>query len=291
MKKLFAWAGLVTASVACQPQAAQTPAAPEVAASTNQPASPAKTAPPAIADSLTPQMRTMLRQVDLANLFRDNSPVLDGFFGNNPQRLSLALVKVTRDSLKPGLFHIVGKSRYKKQVAAFTGSIQLTSVADYYDQGRLLSQGEDTFIQDTTAGGTGDILNARAYSAAGVFSFTSKAPVTYALSGRALLDFWITDKGKIGGLYSPCEGCVEEEAPTKGSGLLMRGSWLDTNTKSRRPFLVCRDVFFISNNLIADFAIGDRGAQVNPKYDKQGWRDYWENDEWWADAPKPSLSL
>jgi len=290
MRKLFAWASLATVSVACQPQAAQTTAVPEVAAGTTL-ASPANAAPPVVADSLTPEIRTMLRQVDLANLFRDNSPVLDGFFGNNPQRLSLALVKVTRDSLSPGLFHIVGKSRYKKQVAPFTGTIQLTRVADYYDQGRLLSQGEDTFIQDTTAGGTGDILNARAYSAAGAFSFTGKAPAPYALSGRALLDFWITDKGKIGGLYSPCEGCVEEEAPTKGSGLLMRGNWLDTNTKSARPFLVCRDVFFISNNLIADFAIGDRGAQVNPKYDKQGWRDYWENDEWWADSPQPSLNL
>jgi hypothetical protein len=301
MKKHLALLMLALAGAACQPQVTQTtPAttAPEAPVSTTQPTSSAKTAlliQPSLADSLTPEMRATLRRVDLAPLFLAPEPgqsgVLDGFFGKNPQRLSLAILQATRDSRKPGLFHIAGKTRYQKQVADFTGDLQITSVADYYDQGRLLTQDESTFIQDTTAAGNGDILNARAYSASAAFKFSSKLPAAYTLNGRAALDFWATDKGKVGRLYSPCEGCVDDKSPSKGSVLLMRGKWLENNAKHEQNFLVCRDVFFVSNSLIADFGIGDRGAQVNPKYVKQGWSDYWENDEWWAASPKPSLSL
>lgn len=298
MKQIFILFILAWLVAACQPQATQTAAAaPEPRVVIAQPTITARiTQPPVVAtDSLTPEMRNMLQQTDLSRLFRapeaGQTGVLDGFFGNNPQRLSLALLTVKSDSLRPGLFHVTGKTRYKKQVTAFAGTIQLVSVADYYDQGRLLSQGEDSFIQDTTAGGNGDVLNARAYSAAAVFNFTGKMPATYVLSGRAFLDFWMTEKGKVGGLYSPCEGCIDDKAPSKGSVLLLRGEWRDLPDKIGRPFLVCRDVFFISNNLIKDFGIGDRGAQVNPKYSKLGWADYWQNDEWWADSPKPSLNL
>jgi hypothetical protein len=302
MKKLFLLLALFSA--ACQPQAAQTTATaavPPAATATTQPGAATKAVRPPVveADSLTPEMRARLRQVDLSNLFRAPEPsqrgaaqtVLDGFFGSNPQRLSLAFLKVVRDSLQPNLFHVVGKSRYKEQTTAFTGTIRITNIADYYDQGQLLTQGEESFIQDTTANGNGDILNAKAYSAAASFNFAGALPAAYALSGRALLDFWMTDEGKIGGLYSPCEGCVDTKAPSKGSVLLLRGQWLDDSTKPERSFLVCRDVFFIANSLMDNFGIGDRGAQVNPKYNKFGWGTYWENDEWWADSPQPRLNL
>jgi hypothetical protein len=304
MKKSLALLALAGTVAACHPQAAQTTAAATVApaaAETTQAGTAVKAVrPPSVeADSLTPEIRARLRQVDLSDLFRAPEPsqrgaaraVLDGFFGNNPQRLSLAILKVARDSLKPNLFHVVGKSRFKKQITDFTGTIHITSIADYYDQGRLLTQGEESFIQDTTTNGNGDILNAKAYSAAASFDFAGVLPATYTLNGRALLDFWMTDKGKIGGLYSPCEGCIDTKAPSKGSVLLMRGQRLDNSAKAGRSFLVCRDVFFIANSLIDNFGIGDRGAQVNPKYNKFGWNTYWENEEWWADSPQPSLNL
>ncbi|HET9503752.1 MAG TPA: hypothetical protein VFO93_09430 [Hymenobacter sp.] len=302
MKKLLTPLVVVGIVAACQPQPTRTTAvAAPAAAVTTQLRAATKVARPLVAeaDSLTPKMRARLRQVDLSDLFRVPEPsqrgvaqtVLDGFFGSNPQRLSLALLKVVRDSLQPNLFHVVGKSRYKAQTTTFTGTIHITSVADYYDQWQLLTQGEESFVLDTTASGNGDILNAKAYSAAASFKFAGLSPAPYALSGRALLDFWMTDEGKIGGMYAPCEGCVDTKAPSKGSVLLLRGQWLDGSAKSGRSFLVCRDVFFIANSLMDNFGIGDRGAQVNPKYNKFGWGTYWENDEWWADSPRPSLSL
>lgn len=300
MRKVIALALLALASSACQPQAAKTTAATAVPGAVKpRQVAVTKAVPPvplALADSLTPEMRATLQKVNLASLFLAPEPgrgssVLDGFFGRDPQRLSLAILQATCDSLTPGLFHVVGKARYKKQVSSFTGNLQLTRIEDYYDQSRLLTQDEKSFIQDTTKAGNGDILNARAYSAAASFQFTGHLPAVYLLNGRAMLDFWVTDQGKAGGLYPPCEGCVDNKVPSKGSELLLQGKWLDNSVERGRDFLVCRDVFFISNALIKDFGIGDRGAQANPKYAKLGWSDYWENDEWWADSPKPSLNL
>lgn len=195
-----------------------------------------------------------------------------------------------RDSLRPELVHLKGKARWQKQVTSFTGDVSFARLVDYYDQGLLLSQGEESFIQDTT-GEAGNITNARAYSASATFHLLSEAPDSYVLTGEILLDFWLTDKGVAGLVHSPAQGAVLEKAPTKGSGLVLSGHWQEANDKAGRPFLVSSDVFLLSTGLIDDFGIGDRGAQVNPKYAKLGWSTYWENDEWWADSPKPKLSL
>lgn len=250
--------------------------------------------PVAPANSLTAEMRATLRQVDLSKLLLAPQPgfsmALDGFFGTNPQRLSLAILQASRDSLRPELVHVRGKARWQKQVTSFAGDICFTRLADYFDQDLLLSQGEESFVQDTV-GEAGNITNARAYSASATFRLLSEAPASYVLTGETLLDFWLTDKGITGLVHSPAEGAILEKAPTKGSGLLLAGRWQDAADKAGRPFLVSSDVFLLSPGLIQDFGVGDRGAQVNPKYAKLGWSNYWENDEWWADSPKPRLSL
>ena len=42
---------------------------------------------------------------------------------------------------------------------------------------------------------------------------------------------------------------------------------------------------------LAKLGIGDRSEEVNPNLAELGWNEAWENDEWWADSPKPSLNL
>jgi hypothetical protein len=248
-------------------------------------------------DSLTPEMRATLQQVNLSKLFlapdsqsEGFKMALDGFFGTNPQRLSLAILQASRDSLRPELIHIVGKVRRQKQITDFTGSICLSHLSDYFDQGFLLSQGEKAFVQDTTKDG-GPITNARAYSASATFRFVGVSPDACILTGQALLDFWLMDNGKVGMMYTPGQGIILEKAPTKGSGLVLSGNWQEPVGKTLRPFLVSRSIFLLSPGFIKDFGIGDRNSQVNPKYAKMGWSTYWENDEWWADSPKPKLSL
>jgi hypothetical protein len=255
-------------------------------------------------DSLTAEMRAALREVNISKLFlapesqsAGSAMALDGFFGTNPQRLSLAIVQASRDSLRPELIHVVGKARDQRRVTSFTGDIYLTRLVDFYNQDLLFSQGEffphgeSSLIEDTTAGGDGHITNARAYAASATFRFIGSAPASYVLSGEAFLDFWVMNNRTVGTLYSPAQGAVVEKAATKGSGLLLKGNWQDLTLKTVRPFSVSRDVFLLSPSLIADFGIGERNSQVNPKYAKMGWNTYWENDEWWAESPEPKLSL
>lgn len=302
MKKLYWLLTLAVAGTACQHQAPPT----QVAVATSTAALTTTTLvktiavpAPIVADSLTPRTRATLRRVDLSSLLLAPQPgktgeyqsALDGFFGKNPQRLSLAIVKATRDSLQPSIYHIIGKTRYEKQIANFEGSIQLTKLADYYDQGILLVQQEATFLQDTITG-KGNIVNAKAYSATASFNFTnSSLPNSYLLAGQALLDFWVTDGGKTGIIYPAFAGLILDKTPTKGSGLLLKGTWRNGTTNLQNPFLVSRNIFLLSPDIIQEFGIGDRGSEVNPKYAKLGWNTYWENDEWWADSPKPALGL
>ena len=185
---------------------------------------------------------------------------------------------------------MTGRARRQKQVTSFTGEICLTRLADYFDQGFLLSQGEESFIQDTTNGG-GHITNARAYSALATFRFVSNAPAAYSLTGQALLDFWLMDNGAVGIMSAPGQGEILEKAPTKGSGLVLSGNWQEAVGKGPLPFIVSKNIFLLSPGLIKDFGIGERNSQVNPKYAKLGWSTFWENDEWWADSAKPKLSL
>lgn len=246
-------------------------------------------------------MQTMLQRLKVADLFitpqvaqATASPtMLDGFFGTNPQRLSLAILTATPDSLRPGLVHVSGKTRYQQQVSRFEGVIQLTRLADYYDQVLLLSQGDEAlrYVPDSTTEAGGYIANARAYSASAAFRFHGTAPATTVLTGRALVDFWVSDTGEIGFMRAPAQGAILAKAPTKGSGLVLKGNWQNAPGQPAKPFLVSSDIFLLSPGIVADFGVGDRSASVNPKYTKLGWANYWQNDEWWADSPQPRLSL
>jgi hypothetical protein len=281
--------GLFT--TACQHQAppaqavARVAPAPAKAIGQKSASEPGAAAP---ADTLTPEMVTMLREYDLSELFRDlklgssSLTTIDGFAGKSPERVSLAILKMSRDSLRPNTFHVAGKTRYRKSVTNFEGSMQVRHLSDFYDQGILMT------VMDSLS----DTLTSHAYTAYAQFNFKSKnSPAAYKLSGRALLDFWVSSTGKLEFLHSPCAGCIDKLAPARGSGLLLQGSWLDVASGSSKALLISTDVFLISPDLISDFGIGDRGSQVNPKYAKSGWTEYWENEEWWADSPKPSLNL
>ena len=62
-------------------------------------------------------------------------------------------------------------------------------------------------------------------------------------------------------------------------------------TRQVKTFVVPDNVFAAAPEVCKDFGIGDRSREINPKYAKPGWSELWENEEWWADSPKPKLSL
>ena len=285
MKNLIWTLMLASFGTACQHSAQPVAkAAIEVAVSAT-PVDAAKLSPVNMepADTLTPEMLTLLRQVDLAPLwaadtaYADGYVLMHGFFGTDHHSISMVFDEVRRDVQEPQLFHVRGRDRFRKAITPFEGTMRIQRIADF-DSCYIHKYGGDSI---------------RAYTASAVFTLRQDKRRTDAgvFSGEAFLDFFVTNSGYCGLPEKPIEGIIVNGTPTKGSNRLLRGNWTNFRTGQTKPLLVANDLFIISPEIHADFGVGDRGTQVNPKYAKQGWSDYWENDEWWADSPKPKLSL
>ena len=233
--------------------------------------------------TLTPPMRALLRTHDLAPLWRNNGPpqndnpaidgpTLDGFFGPDHYRISFVFTRVWRDSLNPALFHVQGKSLYKKDIAPFAGSLEVKHLAN-------LNTRLDLAPDDSTA---------RAYTAESHFvlreSLATKSPGVF--EGTGLLDFYVTASGAVEQVL-----VGRRNTPARGQGLLLKGKWTSNRTKRQKELLLARDVFQIAPDVLEHFDISERGSEINPKYARLGWDDYWENREWWADSTEPSLNL
>lgn len=235
------------------------------------------------ADTLTPEMLTLLRQVDLAPLWAADTAYADGyvpmigFLGTDHYSISMVFDHVQRDAREPQLFHVRGRDRFRKVITPFVGTLRIQHIADF-DSCYIHKYGGDS-IHAYTASAVFALHQDKQRGGAGVFS------------GAAFLDFFVTNDGYCGLPEKPIEGIIVNGTPTKGSNRLFRGIWTNSRTGQTKPLLVANDLFIISPEIYADFGVGDRGTQINPKYAKQGWFDYWENDEWWADSPKPKLSL
>ena len=231
----------------------------------------------------------MLREVNLSTAWfgwgtgaaTEEPLVLDGFYGADNYRFSLVFTHVRRDSLQPNVFHVRAKSRYKKLIDELTGTLTVTSMFDYYQPAALLFQNDSTI----------DTLTTKAYSAYASLQLQRTQQPIRRITGTAALDFYITQERHIGCITVPLAGMTDEKAPGRGSGLVIKGTWQNELPGPDKRLTVARDVFTIADGFLADFGVGDRGALVNPKYRKKGWDDMWENEEWWAEPRKPSLSL
>lgn len=276
MKKLFPV--LAAAAAACQPQA------PPTAPVAHQPAAitPAASATHSLAstDSLAPEAAALLRQHDLSPLWASQTanttdhPTLEGFYGPTYYRISFYFSRVTRDTQRPNVFHVEGLDRYKKAITPFTGTITVQTVRP--------------FTKDMSA----DLDSGwQAFTAAGRFEFsedpTTKGAGRYA--GQALLDFAL---GAQGGLdYAADASGLSDDNPTKGCGLLFRGAWVSNKTHQRHSVAFASYYGAVVPQALAELHLGERSEEINPNLAKLGWNETWENDEWWADSPKSSMSL
>jgi hypothetical protein len=229
-------------------------------------------------------MRTFARQHDLSAIWqgkedesgtnKQKPTVCEGFFGPDHYRIELALLAVSRDATDSLLYHVQGKSRYKKRVSAFAGNIRLerlrrVSIKNFDDE----LQGKFT----------------RFYTARGKFEFResgTRAPGTF--TGLIGADF---QQKMDSSLVVDYFWGDEHQQYAHGGKLRLSGEWVSTQTGLRKEFLVGVDLEEISRDIVPDFNIGERGFMLNPKYAHLGWGKYWQNDEWWADSPQPSLNL
>lgn len=296
MKKTFYWFSITIMLVGCEQQqpATATAAARPVAASDapQKQALKAELALPilfAAADTLTLPMRELLRTHDLSALWQNTNgvdkPAFEGFFGPDHYHFAMAFTRVTRDPDNPAVYHVLGKCRYRHNIRPFTGTLTVRQITD------LLYPG---FLQAKS------IVNERATDSVAGRTYTARAQLQLReeqkensgiFEGEALLDFYTVPGQRANFVTVFDHEGIDERFPTRGSGLLLRGKRRNVSTSQVKSFTVGPWVSAVAPDVFKDFMLDERMGQINPKYAKLGWNEYWNNDEWWADSPKPALHL
>jgi hypothetical protein len=299
MKTLVALVALAAMSAACQPQAAQkktdTASLPAITANPTQPAASATKWPPlaplfAAADTLTASQRALLQAHDLSPLwqnenFTGDKPVFEGFFGPDHYHFAMAFTRVTCDPADPALYHIWGKCRYRKNIRPFSGTLLVR---------QLVGLSYPGFLASASSAGTGvvDSAGGRTYTARAQLQLEEERKENSGLfEGEVLLDFYVLPSRPPGHVYVFDHEGTDDRLPTRGAGLLLRGKRRNVSTGQVKSFIVSPEVAAVAPFVFKDFMLDERMGQINPKYAKLGWSDYWTNDEWWADSPNPSLNL
>ena len=223
---------------------------------------------------LTPEMREFLSKYSVSALWKtaaegNDSPVINGFFGEDHYRIEFVFTSLTQDPVDKSLFHVTGQNRYRRTITPFSGSIQLNQIQN--------QPAEDSL---------GEVMSANSHIASGTFRFVEQSgkPTDGLFEGTTALDFYVNEGGKLERDYSR-----GSNYGALGSGYKFEGIWTGNNSSKTKPVLFADNFLELSNTVLKDFAIGERDVSINPKYAKLGWDTYWENDEWWA-APGPATA-
>ena len=283
MKKLFGVLALALTGTACQ----HANSAGDVALAATRPSQGAAAAPLAAAlraDASAAVPAALLRQYDLSPLWQGRyesaSPELqqplDGFFGDDYRRIAFYFTEAHRDGQQPGVYHVKGKDRFQKTVSSFEGTITITALTP---MSAAMADSAGYMELDSTN---------HVYTAKAAFSFREQpGAISGEFSGTGYLDFYRDSKGQLE--MATTMMYDSPIAPARGAGILYQGQWTSYSTHARKALLLSGNVFTTAPAALSHFGIGDRSDSFNPKYAKLGWNDYWQNDEWWADAPKASL--
>ena len=281
MKQLLAVSALAALATACQPQTAATPpqaqagpaAKPTAVAVVNRVGDgSASTSPvPAPVDA---KSADILQRYDLSRVLQtvqanvpEQSYAMNGFYGPDRYRMELVVTKVVRDPANFNRYFLTGKDRYKGIITPLTGTIDFTRVWTRVD---------------SMADGHGGRELTTSYSAVGHYELREDPTTKGAgvFQGQVAADMALDDKGQM--MQAPTW-----DSPSKGGGITYDGNWTSITTGQQKAATWVVNLFEYHGPAIAtDFAFGERDPQINPKYAKKGWNKYWENDEWWSNAPK-----
>lgn len=233
-----------------------------------------------------PDFRSFLAANNLAPLWQadfgqsdynsSRPTILDGFYGAEHRHISFIFDRVEQDAVQPNLFRVQGRSRFRKNILPFAGSITVEGIKTM-----------KVFLDvDSAARATAQAYTAKARF---VLQEDSTAAGAGTFRGTAQLDFTRLASGKLD-LVQTVQ-VPDVVAPAKGSGLLFRGQWQSNRTGQRKAVAFAVFPKAVLPNTMADFYLGDRSENINPKYAGLDWNEAWENEEWWAKSPKPSLNL
>lgn len=299
MKKTFypfLVAGLLSACQQQKPATAIAAAIPPAAtADAVQKQAPKAELPPptlfAATDTLTQPMRELLRTYDLSALWRNidgedrSKPAFEGFFGPDHYHFAMAFTQVTRDPNDPAVYRVLGKCRYRQNIRPFSGTLTVRQISDLSYPGFLQSR---AIIEERAA----DSVAGRTYTARAQLQLQEEQKENSGIfEGEVLLDFYTVPARRPSFVTVFDHEGIDERFPTRGSGLLLRGNRRNISTGQVKSFTVAPDVAAVAPDVFKDFMLDERMGEINPKYAKLGWSEFWNNDEWWAKSPKPTLNL
>lgn len=289
----LASAGLLLAA-SCQPQtkpssaastkpAANTPEMPTAAQVTDG-ARPLVASAATKATAPVADVRTFLAANNLAPLWQadfgqqennhSRPTILDGFYGPEHRHISVIVEQVRQDAAHPNVFRVQGRTRYKKSITPFDGTITVDAVKPL-----------KVFLDLDSV----EEAHARAYTATARFVLRENPAADGAgtYQGTAAMDFYQLASGKL----DLVQTLPDTNLPTGGGGLLFRGQWQSLRSGLRKDVAFATYAQAVVPDAMSDLYIGDRGDSLNPKYAGLDWSEAWENDEWWAKPSKPVLSL
>ena len=239
-----------------------------------------------------PDSLALLGKYNLAVLFRDRDAESAaiafqpqaGCFGTSGHLLEMAFLQVRRDSLQPTIYWVQGKSRFKRIITQFSGSIQLNRIVKQpkysVDSSEWMGYSDYSYYKKLPA-----------YTASGTFVLHEKAaqPNAGVFRGTVAIDFACEANGSVE------RQCLTTRTPTQMGELKFAGTWRSNTSGQLQPVMWLGDfIGYQGAGAMQDLLltnVGGRGSHLNPKYTHLGWDKAWENDEWWADSPKPTLNL
>lgn len=219
------------------------------------------------------EIEELLSKNDIRPLFIQDQIYgpLNGFYGPDNYRIEFVILNMQQDKSQPNKYFISGKNRHKKVVSNFEGSFTIDHVYQVADPNI-----KDTVfeVEDYTYDNYDQM-----YACTGIFELKedSTQPYSGIFSGKMALDFGVKEDGQ------PELWFWSNKTPARSSGFLFEGNWMGYGSTKSKPFLFSKDLFMFANEILKDFSIGEREVEVNPKYRKLGWDNFWEMDEWWVE--------
>ncbi|MCB2408631.1 hypothetical protein [Hymenobacter lucidus] len=223
----------------------------------------------------TASSAALLRKFNLAPLWLVSARPAEaqtmlGCMGPQYRPFNLVFEKVQRDSKNPALYHVEGKSRERERLLPFSGTITLSAIKKVKSQ----------YVSETAkpqaqyqASGRFRLTESATEEGAGVFTGTLTVTFSQTPTGVAYLpgrQFW----------WSPGGG---------GEGSTFTSTWSSAAHPQPIKLVWASNFMNIANTVMENFSLGERGPHINPKYSRVGWQNFWDNEEWWADAEEPAL--
>ena len=199
---------------------------------------------------------------------------VNGFYGEDRYRIEFVFDACTQDKTDPSVYHVKGRDRHKKVITPFEGTFKINRLRSFEDPNIDTSEIENMGVT-------------KLYAAEGDFQFDEDKSSAYAGQFKGTMKFEFS----INSLYpAPSLWFYSKQMPSSGGGYRFDGNWISYKKADMvKPVIFAADLFIFANDILKDFSMGEREVEINEKYQSLGWKEIWENEEWWNESAKPKM--